>query len=148
MPPPHIEALLRSDCAGSADRHDFRRRVGSATVFRRNISAGRPLVPIVVCAGRDKLRFHRASERVALQLASGDRLVREPQLSKGELVAEQPIGIRLVGIVRTYVVNRSRDDVGVVVGQPPRSPDGYEPGRLDEARFQSFRLHHFDMGDR
>jgi hypothetical protein len=31
---------------------------------------------------------------------------------------------------------------------PPRSPDGYEPGFLGEARFQPFRLHYFDVGDR
>ena len=55
-------------------------------------------------ASRDELRLHGASEGVALELVPGDGLVREPQLSKGELVAEQPVGVRLVCVVRTDVV--------------------------------------------
>jgi len=59
------------------------------------------------------VRFHRASEGVALQRLSGDRFVCNAQFPKGELVAEKSIRIRLVEIVlarrrRSFVVARSR----------------------------------------
>ena len=72
-----------------------------------------PSGPSGHAAGRDELRFHRASEGVALQSLSGDRLVREPQLSQCELVAEQPVGVRLVKVV-------TRSLVGVVRSAPGR----------------------------
>jgi hypothetical protein len=52
------------------------------------------------------VRLHRTPEGVALQRPTRDGLVREPKFTKRELVAEQPIGIRLVGVVRAHMIDR------------------------------------------
>src|SRR5258707_905361 len=95
----------------------------------------------------EEVRLHRTPEGVALQRPTRDGLVREPKFTKRELVAEQPIGIRLVGVVRAHMIDRQRDDVDMVVGQAPWRVDRHKSGRVGEPRRQLFRPHHLDVGN-
>ena len=67
-------------------------------------------------------------EGVALQFVPRDRLSGESKLAEGEFLAKQPIVIGQVGVVAADVVDGARDDLGVVVRQPPRSVDRDKSG--------------------
>ncbi len=65
-------ATWHTPVSATSTSHSFRRRVGSALVCRRNISAGRPLVPIVVlpvatrCGSIARRKVSRCSARPAM----------------------------------------------------------------------------------
>ncbi|KUI44926.1 hypothetical protein AU197_11665 [Mycobacterium sp. IS-1590] len=84
-------------------------------------------------AGRDEARFHRAAKSVALQRFSGDSLVRNPEVSKCELLAEEPIRIGLGDVARTNIVNCTPDNFFVVIDQASGRMDGHEPSGVCES---------------